>query len=91
MKYIITYLLIINFYGICIMYIDKKRSKVKKWRVSEFRIFMIALLFGSIGVLIGMKGFRHKTKHLKFVYGIPAIIIVQLYIIYEFMPVILNF
>lgn len=84
MKYIILYLIIINLYGIYIMYIDKRRAKERKWRVSENWIFLVALLFGSIGVIIGMKAFRHKTKHLKFILGIPAILIVQLYLVYYY-------
>ena len=84
MKYIILYLIIINLYGIYIMYIDKRRAKERKWRVSEKWIFLVALLFGSIGVIIGMKAFRHKTKHLKFIIGIPAILIVQLYLVYYY-------
>lgn len=84
MKYIILYLIIINLYGIYIMYIDKRRAKERKWRVSEKWIFLVALLFGSIGVIIGMKAFRHKTKHLKFIVGIPAILIIQLYLVYYY-------
>lgn len=91
MELIIGYFIIINLYGIYIMYIDKKRAKGQKWRISEFRLFMIAFLFGSPGILIGMKSFRHKTKHFKFIYGIPIILIIQLYIIYRCLPFIFTF
>lgn len=91
MKFILGYFIIINLYGIYIMYIDKKLAREHKWRVSELKLFIIAFLFGSTGIIIGMKKFRHKTKHLKFVYGIPIIFIMQLYIIYECIPFILKF
>jgi uncharacterized membrane protein YsdA (DUF1294 family) len=68
------------------MYIDKKKAKGQKWRVSEFKLFLIASLFGSTGIIIGMRRFRHKTKHAKFVYGVPIIFIIQLYIIYKCIP-----
>lgn len=83
MKFFITYIIIINLYAIYIMYIDKKNAKSKKWRVPEAKLFVIAILLGSPGILIGMQIFRHKTKHLKFIYGIPAILIVQIYLIYK--------
>ncbi|KOA21519.1 hypothetical protein CLHOM_01900 [Clostridium homopropionicum DSM 5847] len=51
MKYVILYLIIINLYGIYIMYIDKKRAKERKWRISEKSIFLVALFFGGIGVI----------------------------------------
>lgn len=62
------------------MYIDKQRAIRKKWRVPEFRLFLYAILLGSPGILLGMYVFRHKTKHMKFVLGIPAILIIQILI-----------
>jgi uncharacterized membrane protein YsdA (DUF1294 family) len=73
------------------MYIDKKRARGQKWRISEFKLFLIAFLFGSPGILIGMRNFRHKTKHFKFVYGVPIILIIQLYIIYRYLPLIFKY
>ncbi|MGB7603967.1 MAG: DUF1294 domain-containing protein [Lutisporaceae bacterium] len=78
MKYLLIYLIAINSIGFVIMGIDKSKAKKNKWRISEKTIFVIALLGGSIGVKLGMQQYRHKTQHKKFVYGIPAIIIIQL-------------
>ena len=78
MKYLLLYLAIINIAGYAIMAIDKSKAKKHKWRISERNIFIAATLGGSVGVLGGMKHFRHKTKHNKFVYGIPAILILQI-------------
>lgn len=84
MKIFFTYYIIVNLCGVAIMYIDKRKAQRRKWRIPEAKLFTIAALFGSFGVMIGMKIFRHKTKHLKFIYGIPAIFFIQLYLIYKF-------
>jgi len=77
-KYIGIYLVLINIIGFEEIYRDKAKSIKKEWRTPESRFFIISALFGGIGVLAGMQTFRHKTKHLKFTLGIPAIIAVQL-------------
>lgn len=75
---LIVYIIIINLIGFFIMGIDKRRAVRRMWRVAERTLFTIALLFGSIGILTGMYVFRHKTKHLSFAIGIPAILVLQL-------------
>jgi len=80
MKLFLYYILIINLYGIFVMYSDKNKSKKGKWRTPEKTIFAIAFAFGALGIFIGMRLFRHKTKHNKFVIGIPLILIVQVFI-----------
>lgn len=77
------YLVIANLYGLIIMYQDKQKSKKKQWRVPEGRLFIIALLFGSVGIWAGMYLFRHKTRHWKFVIGVPVIIIAQFYLLFR--------
>ena len=62
-----TYLIIVNFLGIFLMASDKKRAKKKLWRIPEKTLFLTALLGGSVGSIIGMQLFRHKTKHMCFV------------------------
>lgn len=80
MKIFIYYILLINLYGIFVMYSDKNKSKKGKWRTPEKKIFAVALAFGSLGIFSGMYLFRHKTKHTKFVFGIPLILVIQIYI-----------
>ena len=75
---LIIYIAIINLYGFLIMYLDKKRSIKGQWRIPESRFFVAAILLGSLGTLLGMKLFHHKTKHWYFKYGIPAIMVVQI-------------
>ncbi len=81
MQYLIYYLITINLIGLITMYIDKKKAIKNKWRIKESILFIIALIGGSLGSIIGMKVFRHKTKKAKFTIGIPLIIIVQIIII----------
>jgi uncharacterized membrane protein YsdA (DUF1294 family) len=78
MQYFYAYLLIINALGFTLMLIDKHKARKKHWRIPEATLMCVAALGGSVGSLIGMYTVRHKTKHLKFTLGIPAILIVQL-------------
>ena len=71
------YLVLINILGYMSMYIDKRKAIKKRWRISEHNLILVAFLGGSIGSLLGMYSFRHKTKHLKFKFGIPCIIVIQ--------------
>jgi uncharacterized membrane protein YsdA (DUF1294 family) len=60
------------------MFIDKRKAIKGKWRIPEKTLFLISILGGSIGSLIGMKLFRHKTKHWYFVVFMPAILILHI-------------
>lgn len=73
-----AYLFIVNAAGFLLMLIDKIKAKKNAWRIPEATLFLIALLGGSIGSLLGMYTFRHKTRHIRFVFGIPLILAVQL-------------
>ena len=75
---ILLYLTIINAAGFLLMLIDKQKARRGAWRIPEATLIWIAILGGSIGSLIGMYFFRHKTRHLKFVLGIPLILFAQL-------------
>lgn len=75
---ILIYLLIINITSFTLMGIDKSRAKRRVWRVSEKVLFLSAVLGGSLGAIAGMFAFRHKTKHLRFVLGLPVILLLQL-------------
>ncbi|WP_291559495.1 MULTISPECIES: DUF1294 domain-containing protein [unclassified Clostridium] len=87
---ILPYLVIINIIGFYIMFLDKRKAKKHKWRISEKTIFLIALLGGSLGCLLGMNIFRHKTKHWYFKFGLPTILILQVVIIMYFLKDIPN-
>ena len=73
----LVYLIGINLAGFIIMGVDKKRAIRGAWRISEASLFFTALLGGSLGCILGMQHFRHKTKHWYFKYGMPAILVAQ--------------
>lgn len=78
MKFLLLYLLIVNAAGFLVMTADKLLAKKKAWRIPERTLMGLALLGGSIGVLTAMYAVRHKTKHMKFVIGVPAILAAQI-------------
>ena len=73
----LIYLIGINLAGFIIMGVDKKRAIRGAWRISEASLFFTALLGGSLGCILGMQHFRHKTKHWYFKYGMPTILVAQ--------------
>lgn len=78
---ILIYLVIINLIGFFVMWLDKKKAQHAKWRIKESTLFLIAALGGGIGTIAGMYTFRHKTQKARFVFGFPAIIVIQILII----------
>ena len=75
---LLCYLLLVNLLGFYAMYTDKLRAKKRAFRIPEATLFAIAIIGGCIGCIAGMYTFRHKTKHWYFVYGMPAILILQI-------------
>ena len=75
---LVIWLVLINFVLFLTMAVDKSKAKRSKRRVPEATLFLMALLGGSIGGIAGMYCFRHKTKHMSFVIGFPAILILEL-------------
>ena len=72
------YLVLMNLIAFALYGIDKRRAKQGAWRISEYTLLLVALLGGSLGALLGMRYFRHKTRHRKFRYGVPLILLLQL-------------
>lgn len=83
-KILIIYLLIINIIGFVLMGIDKQRAIRGAWRISEASLFLTAFLGGALGCTLGMHRFRHKTKHWYFRFGLPAITLVQILLLFLF-------
>ena len=73
-----VYLLIVNVAAFAVYGADKRRAKQGRWRVPEKTLFLLAIIGGSVGALLGMWCFHHKTRHWYFRYGIPVILVVQL-------------
>ncbi len=74
---LLLYLAAINIVAFFLYGIDKWKARHDKWRVTEARLIAVALLGGSVGALLGMKVWHHKTQHPKFRYGLPLILILQ--------------
>ena len=75
---IIYYLLVINAVAFIVYVIDKLKARKGRWRISEATLLLLAIIGGSVGAWLGMKVWQHKTMHLKFKYGLPSIILLQL-------------
>ena len=72
------YLAIINLVTLCLYGIDKRKAQKGKWRIPERTLFLLPIAGGSVGALLGMYLFRHKTRHWYFKFGIPAILLCQM-------------
>lgn len=73
MQYVLTYLLLVNGLGACAVALDKGRAKRGAWRIPEKTLFGFCLLGGCPGVYGMMRLARHKTRHRRFMWGIPLI------------------
>lgn len=73
----LLYLLIVNAAAFALMLADKIKAKKNMWRIPEKVLFLAAIIGGSIGSLLGMYLFRHKTKHFSFIFGLPLILAIQ--------------
>ena len=74
----IIYIAVVNIIGFALMGIDKARARKRKFRIPEATLFVVALIGGSIGSIIGMLFYRHKTRKWYFVYGMPVILLIQI-------------
>ena len=81
----VIYLIGINVLTFLIYGIDKWKAKRGKWRIPEDTLIWLAIAGGSIGALLGMNLFRHKTQHKKFTLGVPSILLVQAALAYFFL------
>ena len=78
----LIYLLAINVAVFITYGIDKWKAKKSLWRIRETALLALAVLGGSIGAWLGMRVWHHKTKHKKFKYGIPLILIAQIALLF---------
>ena len=76
--YLLWYLAAVNLVTFTVYGVDKAKARRGAWRIPEKTLFLLPLLGGSVGALLGMLVFRHKTKHWYFVWGIPLILLAQI-------------
>lgn len=75
------YIIVINLVAFCVYGKDKLRARRSEWRTPEATLFILAIAGGSVGALIGMYFFHHKTRKKAFKIGIPLILLVQLLLV----------
>lgn len=78
MDILLIYLVIINALSMLLMLIDKQKAKKKRYRIPERVLLGVSAIGGSLGGLIGMRMFRHKTKHPQFFIGIPVMLVLHI-------------
>ena len=81
MKIVCYYVVVINMASFFAYGVDKRKAKKNKWRIPERILILLAAVGGSIGALLGMSVFHHKTQKIKFKIGVPVILGMQITII----------
>ena len=76
------YFIAINILAIILTITDKLKAIHNKWRIPENTLLLVSALGGSLCMLITMVIIRHKTRKLKFMLGIPIIIVLQCIVVY---------
>lgn len=82
MIYLIVYLVIINLVSFWAYRTDKRKSEKGQWRMKEITLLSLSLFGGGIGSMFGMSIYRHKTKKMRFLFGVPFLTIVSIIIIW---------
>lgn len=79
-KILLFYLMFINIFGFLLMGVDKRKAERHLWRIPEKSLFLAAVLGGSVGSILGMRVFHHKTRKMIFVVGMPLILFIQIFL-----------
>ena len=85
LSYIGLYIGVVNVIGFVLMALDKARARRSAWRIPEATLFLFAIFGGSIGCILGMNLFRHKTQKPAFYIGLPVILVIHLVVILYFL------
>lgn len=86
MNFLLIYLLIINALSWLFMLADKQKAIRNAWRIPEATLLALAALGGSLGAMVGMRMFRHKTLHLKFSLGLPLLLAIHIIVLILLIP-----
>lgn len=78
MKWIGLWILLLSMADYVLMGVDKWKARRGAWRVPEKTFFLVAILGGTPGAILGMWTFHHKTRHWYFKWGLPAILVAQI-------------
>jgi uncharacterized membrane protein YsdA (DUF1294 family) len=78
---IFIYLIVISLLAIILTVYDKSAARRFAWRIKERTLLIVSALGGSVAMLLTMLAIRHKTQRMKFMVGLPLIIITQIVIV----------
>jgi uncharacterized membrane protein YsdA (DUF1294 family) len=81
MEAVVYFLVGINAVAFIVYGMDKWRAAHNRWRIPETTLLGLAIIGGSIGALLGMKVWHHKTMHKKFRFGLPMILMAQMLLV----------
>ena len=84
-RLLLTYLAVVNILTIIVFCVDKMNAKSNRQRVRIVTLLGLAFIGGSVGALIGMYGFHHKTKKAYFTVGVPLILLMQVVVLFYVM------
>lgn len=74
---IVVYLLGVNLIAFAAYGADKSRAQRGAWRISESALLLLAAVGGSLGALVGMHVFHHKTRKPLFAIGVPVLLVMN--------------
>ena len=78
MEYLYAYIIVVSIISVIVCFYDKFAAKVaKRHRTREAFLLLLSALGGSVAMFLTMLILRHKTKHVKFMLGIPVIMVLQ--------------
>ena len=84
-RILLIYLAVVNILTIIVFGVDKMNAKSNRQRVRIVTLLGLAFIGGSVGALIGMYGFHHKTKKAYFTVGVPLILLMQVVVLFYVM------
>ncbi len=76
--FLLIYLALVNLLAVFAVLWDKRKARRGEWRIRESTLLFLAAIGGSLGMYLSMRLIHHKTRHLKFMLGIPILFFVQL-------------
>ena len=79
----LAYVVVLSVVLLFLMYNDKQKAIKREWRIAEKTLFVVAILGGACGGVLGMYFFRHKTKHNTFAFGFPLLAAIQVFLVVQ--------
>ncbi len=76
-RFLLIALAAVNLFAFVLYGVDKRKAKRDAWRIRESTLLLVAAMGGSLGALLGMELFRHKTKHAKFRVLVPLFLVLH--------------